>query len=137
MKIRCYGGPAHGMMIDQSVGNRFDYHSRDFYRQRPFDLYDPADTFAQPDLEYDRVTYYVNWYHERRGNMGRRMPIALLEGTKLTHNEDWDLVQEMGYLPWEPVRVPDFMKEFDRWWNVTLYKLIRDSGLIKEELRMP
>lgn len=135
MRIRCYGGPAHGLLIDQSIGHRFDYESRDFHRQTPFALDFSDENVLLFDRDYDRVSYYVNWYHERRGNMGRRMPIALIEGTKLTRNEDWDLRVEMEFIRWEPIRVPNFMTEFKRWWNVTLYNLTGNVELIQEELR--
>jgi hypothetical protein len=46
--------------------------------------------------------------------------VGVFEGDELLSREYWELERDMSELPWQWARKPNFLTEFDQWFEYTL-----------------
>lgn len=136
-KVKFYGGCLHGQELwirdDQ---DRIEAYDRRFVRDR-MSIYAP-ERFDMPVAEIaDRCSYEIRHYREQRGNCRRRMVVGLLEGSSLLHGEEYELERDMDRIPWQPITIPSFLYEFDRWYNVRMYLITGRKEFLRDELHLP
>lgn len=131
--VKFYGGPLHGSVQAVRPGeyriDAMDY--RHWQMQRNY--YDPYPMRPPSADTVKKVSYGIEKVYERRGNMYRMLLIGLLEGTKLLPREEWELQRDLDRMKWQPVRVPRFLTEFERWYNVKMYEFTGRSEFVQEE----
>lgn len=132
--VKFYGGPLHrqenyveeGCLRVDAMDRRFESRRLDFYMDlsRP-PVYEPI----------SKASYEINWWQERRGIMGRRMRVAIIEGKgNLLDREEYEIERDIRGVPWQPVKQPSILHNFETWFNVTAYKHTLNENYIREEL---
>lgn len=136
--VKFYGGVAHGQVRTIRDNERrvevcsYGHHSRDDFR---YALHAPPDMNIRNRI--DRDSYEIHRYYEECGNCRRYLDIAQLEGTKLLDREKYELDRDMDQVPWQPITIPSFLYEFERWYNVKMYQITGRREFITGELYLP
>ena len=139
MSIKCYGGPMHGERVNLDAGcRRFECPVPRLTHRQMSSLYDlaPDLLLGIPPLTHQRVSYFVQpWQQEgitlAGARMRRRMNIGLLDGCEITHREQDDLSFDLDGLPWEWIRKPNFLKEFDQWFEYTYCEVTGKQPVVR------
>ena len=132
LKVKCYGGPAHGREVDLDAltaqqSRRFEIPIEpivDRLRYTPW----PLDLRIPPQPRITTNTYYLQIYeqvgHTRIGAVvHRQLQIALLEGADLLTRELHDLQYAMDDQPWTWSEDPSILYQFDEWIEKALHDL--------------
>lgn len=124
IEVTLYGGPRHGQMLKVADGVR--------RLETPY-LYDPnPPLYAQHELcmgsPYGTHTYYIRDFC-RRGvteagsSVYKTIKVALFEDAALTDRDRFDVLCDLNKVPWEWYRKPNFLTEFDQWFEYTLAEI--------------
>jgi hypothetical protein len=134
--VRCYGGCKHGEAVTLSEDMSHLRAARPRLERRPlgYGPLDPRDQVYEPMHEID--TYRLDTYRERRGGGWREMKVAILEGRELYREEQWQLDKDIQDVRWRPIKEPNFLTEFDRWFAWCVYKHTGEFKYIREEMRL-
>jgi hypothetical protein len=129
IEVKCYGGPLHNEYIKLDNGcRRFEtvkprLTNRAYMNPASVDL-----LLAIPPMTHERMTYYLHTWRqpgitEAGFRVYREMQIALLEGTDLLPREKADLDFDLRGSMWIWPRKPNFLKEFDQWFEHALFEV--------------
>ena len=134
--MKCFGGPLH---LQNHEPNPAFYHDRFEIPSVPpsyiYDWnYDPEPYYC--DLGYITSTYMILRYRDNRGNMYREIEIAVYEG-QLLPREEREMQWELDPIPWKPTHEPSFLYEFERWWNLMMYRRTGKVCYLYGEFRLP
>lgn len=134
-KIRLYGGPLHGEFhYWNGEGTTIVCHDRDMVRDRIDFRFPPKQPVLPPEPMWDRRSYRVDVYRERRGMGERDMCIGLLEGRDIQEHERWQVERDLESRPWYPVKPPSILHNFESWFAWCAYKHTGEQKHIHEEL---
>ncbi|MHC4302788.1 MAG: hypothetical protein ACYS7Y_36480 [Planctomycetota bacterium] len=137
MKITLYGGPAHGQpaWIDDDGGcGRLEVLVKPpVPTPMSFRLDDPPDYRA---LNRETTSYYVKQYviqaeTEAGALVYREKWVGVWEHGGLMDREQYELEREMRDIPWKWVRKPNFLTEFDQWFEYTLAEIGWQPPLVR------
>ncbi|MHC4121280.1 MAG: hypothetical protein ACYSWO_27715 [Planctomycetota bacterium] len=121
--VKLYGGPRHQheMCVDD-LCHRIECpmpHTMPLPRIRPL--------WEEPHFErtWQTCTYYLRPYMiqgktEEGAKVFKEQIVGVFEGDELLSREYWELERDMSELPWQWARKPNFLTEFDQWFEYTL-----------------
>jgi len=123
--VKLYGGPAHGrehVMCDDC--RRIDVLPPRRTRTLAYCQLSEEQmrTIMLEECRREVTTYYVTHYSVRGftqagARVHQTLPVALWEDEKLTQREEYDLERATYRLPWEWDRKPNFLTQFDQWFE--------------------
>ena len=132
IKVKCYGGPAHGLTKDLASGaHRFEMFvepridRRQLFTLRPSSMIPPRSQSVTNT--YYLQTYEQEWTTAEGSEVYRRLQVALLDGADLLQREQHELEDAMESLPWNWSLAPSILYQFERWWE----KALHDQGVKK------
>ncbi len=128
IKVKCYGGPAHGHEMLVSGRYRFDVTLESRLRHHKYARSSPDD-FREAMLGYSALeyyTYYLKTYQQEGTTAGasevyRQKQVAILEGADLLPRELHELEDAMDHTPWTWKQNPSILYQFEAWWEKALH----------------
>ena len=141
-QVLCVGGALHGQLTP--------WNGRDqFYAVSHLPFGPPRQSYSKPPRQYDskltlaeetellhaRDTYQLQTYRTRCGGGFRETQVMLVEGRPLFPDEQWALEDHLETIMWRPYDPPNFIDEFDRWFDWCAYKHTRDFKYIEEYIQ--
>jgi len=128
IKVKCYGGPAHGREVNLDALTARQVTLRVERRPAHYLLCPPFNLRVPPLPRITTNTYYLQTYEQtgftpRGAEVYRQLQVALLEGADLLVRELHDLRYAMDDLPWIWSQDPSILGQFDKWIEKTLHDL--------------
>ena len=129
IKVKCYGGPAHGKTIRvDSPQVRFEvFGTPSIDRPR---LVSARYAYRMPPVCSRLITntYYLQSYKQEGrtlyGSVVRRhILVAVLDGADLLKRELWELEDAMENMPWTWSQDPSILHQFEVWWEKALHDI--------------
>ncbi len=107
IKVRCYGGPAHGRTInlDDMASYRFEMYASPRFNHL-LEGYSPLGGMLPPSCNLREIhTYYLQTYQQEgitecESGVHRRAQVTILEGAELLRRELHELEDAMESVPW-------------------------------------
>jgi len=131
IKVKCYGGPAHGrtMNLTDDAPPRFEVITKPRVDRRQIFSCCPDITKMPIGPRINTNTYYLQRYEqqgmtEERSTVYRHLRVALLDGADLLPRETHELEDAMENLPWIWSLAPSILHQFEAWWE----KALHDQG---------
>jgi hypothetical protein len=141
-KVKCYGGPLHGTVknLDKGV-RRFEVAVR--FSPDPYlaNIYTQAAMAAEylAPKPMETLSYFLQAWHQDAitvagARVRRHLFVALLEGTEVLDRERRDLEWDMQTKMWEWLDKPNFLTQFDQWWEYQLNEVARRQPKIRHHV---
>ena len=129
IKVKCYGGPAHGRTMGLNDATyRFEMFVKPSIDHRPAACR-PFDIQMPPCPRNITNTYYLQTYSQTGHTLNgalvhRQIQVALLDGTDLLLREQHEVEDAMESIPWTWSQDPSILHQFEEWWE----KALHDQG---------
>jgi hypothetical protein len=128
-EVKCYGGPAHGRVVNVSemATNRIEMLVEPRVDLARYEEYPPHLVDAllmRPRIETN--TYYLQMYAQEgitecRSGVFRQLKVAVVDGADLTVREKYELERGMESIPWRWKTAPSILSQFGAWWEKELH----------------